>query len=167
MSSPAPFDISQNDTEILEKQWQEIQWRHGEEQWLLAQLKEVAKLCWAEHVAQKARREAEKKAYEEAERQRVAEEKERKRWMVEYLQWLQDEVLEEEATLLEGAEKFQVAGFKHKEVADGDKEGQRSSKKFRGKQQGEYRGDTAVKMGGSNLCERCVCAGQDCQDHRK
>jgi len=36
-------------------------------------------------VAQKARREAEKKAYEKAERQRVAEEEERKRRTVEYL----------------------------------------------------------------------------------
>jgi len=31
MSSPAPSDISQNDAEILEKQWQEIQRRHEEE----------------------------------------------------------------------------------------------------------------------------------------
>jgi len=35
MSSPAHFDISQNDTEILEKQQQEMQWRHEEEQQLL------------------------------------------------------------------------------------------------------------------------------------
>jgi len=27
-----PFDISQNDAEILEKQWQEMQWRHKEKQ---------------------------------------------------------------------------------------------------------------------------------------
>jgi len=57
-------------------------------------------------VAQKARREAEKKAREEAERQRVVEEEKRKRRMVEYLQWLQDGVLEEEAVLLERAEGF-------------------------------------------------------------
>jgi len=48
----------------------------------------AAKLCWAEHMAQKARREAEEKAREEAERQKVAEEKKRKRRMMEYLQWL-------------------------------------------------------------------------------
>jgi len=36
-------------------------------------------------MAQKARREAEKKACEKAERQKVAEEEERKRRMVEYL----------------------------------------------------------------------------------
>jgi len=35
------------------------------------------KLYWAEHAAQKARREAETKAKEEAEKQRIAEEKEK------------------------------------------------------------------------------------------
>jgi len=39
-------------------------------------------------MAQKARREVEEKAQEKAEWQRVAEEKERKRRMVEYLQQL-------------------------------------------------------------------------------
>jgi len=74
-------------------------------------------------VAQKARREAEAKAKEEAERQRVAEKEERKKRTVEYLQRLQDKVLEEEATLLEGAERSQVVGSKRKEVATGDEEG--------------------------------------------
>ena len=86
MSFPGPSNISQDDAKILEKQWQEMQWRHKEEQWLLVQLEEVAKLCQAECVAQKARREAEEKAQEEAERQKVAEEEERKRRMMEYLQ---------------------------------------------------------------------------------
>jgi len=58
-----------------------MQQRHKEEQQLLVQLEEVVKLCRAEHIAQKARREAEEKAQEKAERQRVAEEKERKRTM--------------------------------------------------------------------------------------
>ena len=85
----------------MEKQRQEMQWRHKEEQQLLTQLEEVVKLCWAECVAQKARREVEEKAQEEAERQRVVEEEEeRKKRIMEYLQWLQDEMLEEEATLL-------------------------------------------------------------------
>ena len=106
MSSPAPSDISQNDAEILKKQRQEMQWRHEEEQQLLAQLEEAAKLHWAECMAQKARREVEAKAKEEAERQRVAEEEERKKRTMEYLQQLRDEVLEEEAALLEGAEGF-------------------------------------------------------------
>jgi len=160
MSSPAPSDISQNDAEILKKQQQEMQWRHEEEQQLLAQLEKAAKLRRAECMAQKARREAEAKAKEEAKRQRVAEEEERKKKTMEYLQWLWDKMLEEEATLLEGAEGSQVAGSKHKEVAAGGEEEQRLSKKARGKQPGKYCGDAAVKMGGSNLCERCVCTGQ-------
>jgi len=125
MSSPTLSDISQNDAEILKKQQQEMQRRHEEQQQLLAQLEEVAKLRWAECMAQKARREVEAKAKEEAERQRVAEEEERKKRMMEYLQWLQDEVLEEEAALLERAEGFQVAGSKRKEVTTGGEEEQR------------------------------------------
>jgi len=70
MSSPAHSNISQNDTKILEKQQQEIQQRHKEKQCLLVQIEEVAKLCQAEHVDQKARREAEEKARKEAERWR-------------------------------------------------------------------------------------------------
>ena len=85
MSFPTPSDIFQNNTEILEKQWQKMQQRHEKEQWLLAQLEEVAKSYQAEHAAQKARKEAEEKVQEKAERQRVAEEKERKRRTMVYL----------------------------------------------------------------------------------
>ena len=165
MSSPIPSDISQNDAKILEKQQQEMQRRHEEQQQLLAQLKEVAKLRRAECTAQKARREAEAKAKEEAERQRVVEEEERKKRTMEYLQQLRDEVLEEEASLLEGAEGSQVAGSKCKEVTTGDEEEQRLSKKAREKQPGKYCGGTTVKMGGSNPCGRYVCARQDCLVH--
>jgi len=42
-------------------------------------------------------------------------------------------VLEEEATLLEGAEGSQVMGSKHKEVATRDEKVQQLSKKARGK----------------------------------
>ena len=56
-------------------------------------------------------------------------------------------MLEEEATLLEGAEESQVVGSKYKEVATRDKKGQWPSKKARGKQPGKYRGGAAVKMG--------------------
>jgi len=87
--------------------------------------------------------------------------RELQRRMVEYLQQLRDEVLEEEAALLEGAEGFQVMGSKCKEVANGDEERQQPSKKARWK----YRGGAAVKMGGSNPCERCVCTRQDCLVH--
>jgi len=116
-------------------------------------------------MAQKARREVEEKAQEEAERQRVVEKEERKKRTMEYLQRLQDEVLEEEATLLEGAEGSQVVGSKCKKVAARDKEVQQPSKKAIGKQLGKYCGGAVVKMGGSNPCERCVCAGQDCLVH--
>ena len=84
---------------------------------------------------------------------------------MEYLQWLQNKVLEEEATLLEKAEESQVVGSKHKEVAARDKKGQWPSKKARGKQPGKYHGDAAVKMGGANPCKRCVSTGQDCLVH--
>ena len=148
MSSPAPSNISQNDAEILEKQQQEMQRRHEEEQQLLAQLEEVAKLRWAERAAQKARKEAEAKAKEEAKRQRVAEEEERKKRTMEYLQQLRDKMLEEEATLLEGAKGSQVAGFKRKGVATGDEEEQQPSKKTRGKQPGKYRGGVLTPVRG-------------------
>ena len=66
----------------------------------------------------------EAKAKEEAERQRVTEKEERKRRTMEYLQRLQDEVLEEEAILLEGAEGSQIAESKRKEIATRDEERQ-------------------------------------------
>ena len=137
----------------------------AEERLLLLRLQKAAEACRTEHAAQKARREAEARAKEEAKRQRVAEEEERKKRTREYLQRLQDEVLEEEAALLEGAEGSQVMGSKHKEIATGNEEEQQPSKKARGKQPGKYRGGATVKMGGTTPCERCVCAGQDCLVH--
>jgi len=89
----------------------------------------------------------EAKAKEEAERQRVAEEEKRKKRMREYFQQLRDKVLEEEATLLEGAEGSQVTGSKYKEVAAGDEEEQQPSKKAKGKQPGKYCRSATVKMG--------------------
>ena len=59
----------------------------------------------------------EAKAKEEAERQRVAEEEERKKRMMEYLQQLRNKMLEKEAALLERAERSQVVGSKRKEIA--------------------------------------------------
>jgi len=47
----------------------------------------------------------------------------RKRRTVEYFQQLWDEVLEEEAALLERAEESQIAGSKHKNIAARDEEG--------------------------------------------
>ena len=74
-------------------------------------------------------------------------------------------MLEKEAALLEGAEGSQVTGSKHKEVTAGNEEEQWPSKKTRGKQPGKYHRGAIVKMGGSNPCKRCVCAGQDCLVH--
>ena len=93
------------------------------------------------------------------------EEEERKKRTREYLQRLWDEVLEEEAALLEGAEGSQATGSKCKEAAAGDEEEQRPSKKARGKQLGKYCRGAAVKMGGATPCERSVCARQDCLVH--
>ena len=51
------------------------------------------------------------------------EKEERKKRIMEYLQWLRDEVLKKEVALLEGAEESQVMGSKCKEIAAGDEEG--------------------------------------------
>jgi len=57
-------------------------------------------------VAQKVKKEAEAKVRKEAKKRRVAEEKKKKKKrMLDYLQQLWDEVLVENATFLEGAEK--------------------------------------------------------------
>ena len=66
---------------MLEEQCCEMQQRSEKEQWLLAQLKEAAEACHIEHTAQKARKEAEAKIREEAEKRRLVEEKEKKKWM--------------------------------------------------------------------------------------
>jgi len=63
-------------------------------------------------MAQKTRREAEAKAKKETKRQRVVKEEKRKKRTMEYLQQLRNEVLEEEATLLEETEGSQVVGSK-------------------------------------------------------
>jgi len=65
----------------------------------------VAKLCWAEYAAQKARREAKAKAREEAERRWIVKEEKKKKRMLKYLQQLQNKVLKEEATFLEGTKE--------------------------------------------------------------
>ena len=118
MSFPTHSNISQNDTEMLKEQCRKMQQRHEEQQQSLLQLQETAEAHHAEHVAQKARREA------EAKRQRVVEEEERKKRTMEHLQQLQNKVLEKEAALLEEAEGSEVVGSKCKEVTTKDEEGQ-------------------------------------------
>ena len=66
---------------------------------------------------------------------------------------------------MEGAKESQVVESKCKEVAAGDEEGQRPSKKARRKQLGKDHSSAAVKMGGANPCERCVSTRQDCLVH--
>ena len=119
----------------------------------------------AEYAAQKVRREAEEKAREEAKKQKVVEKKEKKKRTLEYLQWLQDKVLEEEATLLEEAEKSQIVGSKCKEITTGDEEGQQLSKKAKERQLEKYCGGATVKMGDANPCERYISTKQDCLVH--
>ena len=68
MSSPTHSNLSQNDAEMLEEQHQKMQRWHGEKQQSLLWLQKTAEACRAECAAQKARREAEVRAKEEAER---------------------------------------------------------------------------------------------------
>jgi len=84
-------------------------------------LEETVEACYVEHIAQKARKVVEAKIREEAEKRRLVEEKKKKK-RLEYLQQLQDEVLVEDATLLESAEGSQIVGSKHKKITLGDKE---------------------------------------------
>ena len=83
MSSPIPSDIFQNDTKMLEEQCCEMQWKHEEEQYLLAYLEEAVEAHHIKHMAQKARKEAEIKIREEAKKRRLMEKKKKKKW-IEY-----------------------------------------------------------------------------------
>jgi len=65
----------------------------------------------------------EAKVKEEAEKQRLVEEKKKKK-QLEYLQQLRDEVLAEDVALLEGTERSQIIESKCKEAASRDEEGQ-------------------------------------------
>ena len=134
-----------------------MQQYYEKEQWLLVWLEEAAEVCHVECAAQKARREAEAKIKEEAERRRIAEKEEKKKTL-EYIQWLWDKVIVENATFLENAEGSQVIGSKYKESASIDEEGHQPSKKAKGKY---YRGNM-VKIGDVNSYEWYVCARQDC-----
>ena len=68
MSSSTSSNISQNDTEILKEQHCEMQQQHKEEEQSLLQLQETAEAYCTEYVAQKAKREVDAKAKEEAEK---------------------------------------------------------------------------------------------------
>ena len=117
-------------------------------------MQEAVETCYAEHAAQKARREVEAKAKEEAKKQRIVEEKEK----LEYIQRLWDEVIAEDATLLKGAEGFQITEYKCREAPPGDNADYQPSKKAKGKQPARYQGDMGIKLGEANPYERCVLA---------
>ena len=89
-------------------------------------------------------------------------EKEKIKKQMEYLQQLHDEVLVEDAILLEGMEGSQIMGTKYKEINLEDKKEWWPSKKAKKKQSEKYHGNVGVKMGDINHYERCMCTGQDC-----
>jgi len=81
---------------------------------------------------------------------------------------LWDKVIAENATLLESTGGFQITGTKHKEINtifSKDKVEQWPFKKNKEKQSRKYYGDTRIKTGGVNPCEKCVHTGQDCLMH--
>lgn len=84
-------------------------------------MEEVAKAHHVECTAQKLRKTTEAKAIKKAKKWRIAEKKKKKQ--IEYLHQLQDKVLVENTTFLEGMEDSQVMGTKCKKVILGDKEG--------------------------------------------
>jgi len=94
----------------------------------------------------------------------VEEEKKKKR-MLEYLQQLQNKMLEKDTALLEGAEESQIVGPKHKKASLGNNADHWPFKKAKGKQPARYREDIGVKLGGTNLCERYMHAKQNCLVH--
>ena len=102
--------------------------------------------CHVEHAAQKVWKEAKVKVREETEKRRIAEEEKMKK-RLEYIQQLQDELLVNNAALLEGVKEFQVMKSKCKEVILEDKRECWPSKKAKGKQPARYCGDVGVKMG--------------------
>ena len=67
--------------------------------------------------------------------------------------------------LVEDTERSQIAESKHKKIIPGDKREYQPSKKTKEKQPARYHRNAGVKIGGTNLYERCVCAGQDCLVH--
>ena len=127
MFSPIPSDIFQHNTNMLEEQYHKIQKRYEEKQQLQACLEETVETCHIEYTAQKIRKvvkiKVRKKAKmrKKAKKQRLIKEKKKKK-QIEYLQQLQNKILVEDITLLEGTERFQITGSKYKEVTSGYKE---------------------------------------------
>ena len=96
----------------------------------------------------------EAKVREKAEKRRIAEKKKKKK-ILQYLQQLQNKIIAEDT------ERFQIVGFKHKEVLPRDNRDHQPSMKAKEKQPARYCKDIGIKIGGANLCERYVNVGQD------
>ena len=88
------------------------------------------------------------------------EEEEKK--TLEYLQQLQDKMLTEDTALLEGAEGSQIVRSKCKKISLEDNRNCWPFKKAKDKQPARYYGNIRVKIGRTNLCERCMCTRQNC-----
>jgi len=86
------------------------------------------------------------KVREKTKKKRIAEEEKMKK-RLEYIQQLQDELLVNNAALLESVKGFQVIRSKCKEVTLEDKRECWPSKKAKEKQPARYCGDVGVKMG--------------------
>ena len=85
MSSLILSNISQSDVDMLEEQCCEMQKWYEEEKQLQAQLEEATEARHVEHVAQKARKIAKAKVRKEAKKQKLVDEKKKRKWM-EYFQ---------------------------------------------------------------------------------
>ena len=143
----------------------EVQKRYEEEQWLQIWLKEVVEAYFVKRAAQKARKVAETKAKKRAKKWKLVEEEEKQK-QLKSLKQLWNEVLAENATFLESTEISQVTDSKCKKIISEDEKEQWLPKKTKEKQLKKYYGDIVVKMGCINLCERYVCAGQNCLVHK-
>ena len=71
-------------------------------------------------------------------------------------------MLKKNTTLLEEAKRSQIVGSKYKKVFPENNRDHQSSKKTKDKQPARYYRDIKVKIGSTNLCEKCMHAGQDC-----
>ena len=101
----------------------------------------------------------ETKTRKKAKKQRFTEEKKKKQ--LEYIQQLQDKMLAENTTFLEGAKRSQIVRSKYKKVPLEDNIDHWPSKKTKEKQLVRYYRDIGIKIEGTNPCKRYVYTGQN------
>ena len=109
-----------------------MQKRYKKEQQLQVHLEEVVEACYIKYATQKVRKVIKVKVKEKVKKQRLVEEKD-KRKQLEYLQQLQNEVLVEDAVFLGSIEGSQAMRSKYKEVISKDKKRQQFFKKAKEK----------------------------------